>query len=48
LTKEVEEFYADVLFINAAALNTNAILLNSTSTRFPNGLGTTAGYWASM
>jgi choline dehydrogenase-like flavoprotein len=38
-TKEVEEFYAPVLFINAAALNTNLILLNSTSNRFPNGLG---------
>lgn len=43
LTKEVEEFYADVLFINAAALNTNAILLNSTSSRFPNGLGNDSG-----
>ncbi|WP_100628524.1 GMC oxidoreductase [Algoriphagus formosus] len=39
LTKEMEEFYADVIFVNAAALNTNAILLNSTSSRFPNGLG---------
>jgi len=38
-TKEMEEFYAPVLFINAAALNTNLILLNSTSNRFPNGLG---------
>jgi choline dehydrogenase-like flavoprotein len=42
-TKEVEEFYAPVLFINAAALNTNLILLNSTSNRFPNGLGNDNG-----
>jgi len=42
-TKEMEEFYAPVLFINAAALNTNLILLNSTSNRFPNGLGNDNG-----
>ncbi|WP_162054314.1 GMC oxidoreductase [Pontibacter pamirensis] len=38
-TKEVMEFYAKIIFVNAAALNTNLILLNSTSKRFPNGLG---------
>lgn len=38
-TKEVMEFYANVIFVNASALNSNAILLNSTSNRFPNGLG---------
>ncbi len=38
-TKEMIEFYARVIFVNAAALNTNLILLNSTSNRFPNGLG---------
>jgi choline dehydrogenase-like flavoprotein len=38
-TKEVIEYYARVIFVNAAALNTNLILLNSTSRRFPNGLG---------
>ncbi len=43
LTKESEEFYADVIFVNAAALNTNALLLNSTSNRFPNGLGNDNG-----
>ncbi|PZX58419.1 choline dehydrogenase-like flavoprotein [Algoriphagus ratkowskyi] len=42
-TKEVEEFYADVIFINAAAVNSNAILMNSTSARFPNGLGNDSG-----
>jgi hypothetical protein len=29
--------------VNAAALNTNLILLNSTSSRFPNGLGNDNG-----
>ncbi|MBE9583069.1 GMC family oxidoreductase [Mucilaginibacter sp. JRF] len=38
-TKEVIEYYARIIFVNAAALNTNMILLNSTSNRFPNGLG---------
>ncbi|MBY0435032.1 MAG: GMC family oxidoreductase [Cyclobacteriaceae bacterium] len=38
-TKEEMEYYANVIFVNAATLNTNLILLNSTSKRFPNGLG---------
>ena len=42
-TKEMVEFYANVIFVNASALNTNAILLNSTSKRFPNGLGNDSG-----
>ncbi|MEI9918377.1 MAG: GMC family oxidoreductase [Bacteroidota bacterium] len=42
-TKEMVEFYAKVIFVNASALNSNAILLNSTSTRFPNGLGNDSG-----
>ncbi|TAE32215.1 MAG: GMC family oxidoreductase [Cytophagales bacterium] len=42
-TKEMQEFYARVIFVNAAALNTNLILLNSTSNRFPNGLGNDSG-----
>lgn len=42
-TKEMEEFYAPVIFLNAAALNSNLILLNSTSNRFPNGLGNDSG-----
>ncbi|RDV16026.1 GMC family oxidoreductase [Pontibacter diazotrophicus] len=42
-TKEVMEFYAKIIFVNAAALNTNLILLNSTSKRFPNGLGNDNG-----
>lgn len=42
-TKEMIEFYAPVIFVNASALNSNAILLNSTSSRFPNGLGNDNG-----
>jgi len=42
-TKEMIEFYAPVIFLNAAAFNTNLILLNSTSTRFPHGLGNDNG-----
>ena len=32
-----------MIFVNAAALNTNLILLNSKSSRFPNGLGNDTG-----
>jgi choline dehydrogenase-like flavoprotein len=39
ITKKVTDYYAPVIFINAGAINTNLILLNSTSNRFPNGLG---------
>ena len=39
VSKEMIEYYATIIFVNASALNTNAILLNSTSTRFPFGLG---------
>ncbi|MEO5593428.1 MAG: GMC family oxidoreductase, partial [Chitinophagaceae bacterium] len=42
-TKESIEFYAPVIFVNAGALNTNLILLNSVSHRFPNGLGNDSG-----
>lgn len=43
ISKESEEFYADIIFLNASTLNTNLILLNSTSARFPNGLGNDNG-----
>ncbi|MDX1940213.1 MAG: GMC family oxidoreductase [Saprospiraceae bacterium] len=42
-TKEMIEYYAKIIFVNASALNTNLILLNSKSTRFPNGLGNDNG-----
>lgn len=38
-TNEVKEFYAQIIFLNAATLATTFILLNSISSRFPNGLG---------
>lgn len=38
-TRETMDFYAKIIFVNASALNSNAILLNSRSSRFPNGLG---------
>ncbi|WP_297337083.1 GMC family oxidoreductase [Algoriphagus sp.] len=43
LTKEAKEYFAKVIFLNASALNTNLILLNSQSTRFPAGLGNEHG-----
>lgn len=42
-TKESREYFANVIFVNAATLNTNLILLNSKSKRFPNGLGNDNG-----
>ena len=42
-TKQSVEYYAPVIFVNAGALNTNLILLNSVSARFPRGLGNDHG-----
>lgn len=42
-TKEIEEYYANIIFVNAGTLNSTSILLNSTSNRFPNGLGNDSG-----
>ncbi|MEH6681479.1 MAG: GMC family oxidoreductase [Sediminicola sp.] len=42
-TKEEITFNARIIFVNASALNTNLILLNSKSQRFPNGLGNDNG-----
>ncbi len=42
-TKKATEYYAKVIFVNAACLNSNLILLNSKSSRFPNGLGNDNG-----
>lgn len=38
-TKEEIDFFARVIFVNAGAINTNLLLLNSISNRFPNGIG---------
>jgi choline dehydrogenase-like flavoprotein len=42
-TKETIEYYSKVIFVNAGALNSNLVLLNSTSNRFPDGLGNDNG-----
>ncbi|MFT3702941.1 MAG: GMC family oxidoreductase [Agriterribacter sp.] len=42
-TKEITDYYARIIFLNAAALNSNLVLLNSTSHRFPEGLGNDNG-----
>jgi choline dehydrogenase-like flavoprotein len=42
-SKEIFEYFAPVIFVNAGALNTNLVLLNSVSTRFPHGLGNDNG-----
>ncbi|MEK6781988.1 MAG: GMC family oxidoreductase [Bacteroidota bacterium] len=38
-TKEEMDFFAKIIFLNASTLGSTFILLNSTSTRFPNGMG---------
>lgn len=43
LTKETQEYFARIIFVNAGTLNSNLILLNSQSDRFPNGLGNDHG-----
>jgi choline dehydrogenase-like flavoprotein len=42
-TMEEMEFYAKILFLNASTLGSTSILLNSTSSRFPNGMGNDSG-----
>lgn len=42
-TGETTEYFSKIIFVNASAANTNLILLNSTSNRFPSGLGNDNG-----
>lgn len=42
-SKKRQTFTAKVIFVNAATINSNAILLNSKSATFPNGLGNSNG-----
>ena len=42
-TKKATEYFSKIIFVNAACLNSNLVLLNSTSNRFPNGLGNDNG-----
>lgn len=42
-TGEMMEYYARIVFLNASTLSSTRILLNSTSSRFPNGMGNDSG-----
>ena len=42
-SKETTEYFAKIIFVNAGAINTNMILLNSKSNRYPLGLGNDSG-----
>ena len=42
-TKQTTEYFANVVFLCASALNSTALLLNSRSARFPKGLGNDSG-----
>ena len=42
-TNEVMEFYSQIIFLNASTVATTSILLNSLSSRFPDGLGNGSG-----
>src|SRR5258708_23686288 len=42
-TKQVREYKARIVFLNASTLGTAQILLNSKSARFPNGLANSSG-----
>lgn len=42
-TGEMQEFYSNIIFLNASCMNTTLIMLNSISDRFPNGLGNDSG-----
>jgi choline dehydrogenase-like flavoprotein len=42
-THQATEYFSKIIFVNASALNSVLVLLNSTSSRFPNGLGNDSG-----
>lgn len=42
-TNEMIEYNANIIFLNASAIGTTFIMLNSTSDRFPDGLGNSSG-----
>ena len=39
LTKQTEEYFAKIIFLNASTLGSTSILLNAVSDAFPNGMG---------
>src|SRR5215210_3365128 len=42
-THQSTDYFSQIIFVNASALNSNLVLLNSKSRRFPNGLGNDSG-----
>lgn len=42
-TRQVTDYFARIIFLNASTIATAAILLNSVSKRFPDGLGNSSG-----
>tara|TARA_B100002019_G_scaffold285694_1_gene295055 strand:+ start:544 stop:2238 length:1695 start_codon:yes stop_codon:yes gene_type:complete len=42
-SKEVIEYFSKIIFVNASTLNSTLILMNSKSSRFPEGLGNESG-----
>jgi len=42
-TLEVSEYYSKIIFLNASAINSTSIMMNSKSDRFPNGFGNDSG-----
>ena len=42
-SKEVTEYFAKIIFLNASTIDTASILLRSTSSRFPEGMGNDSG-----
>ncbi|MEO7802271.1 MAG: GMC family oxidoreductase [Ginsengibacter sp.] len=42
-TKNTTDYFSRIIFVNASAFNSNLILLNSKSSRFPDGLGNDSG-----
>lgn len=42
-TKQETDYFSKIIFLNASALNSDLILLNSVSDRFPNGFGNDNG-----
>jgi choline dehydrogenase-like flavoprotein len=43
VTMEERDYYAKIIFLNASTIGSTKILLQSTSARFPNGLGNDSG-----
>ncbi|NBV86132.1 MAG: GMC family oxidoreductase, partial [Verrucomicrobia bacterium] len=43
VTMQEREFYAKILFVCASAISSTALLMNSVSERFPNGMGNDSG-----